>query len=65
MGINRGRRTLMELRAHPTAQLFTACPVLGASTSKGDACGINNRMDQREKLVHRYGVLQRRLSSFD
>lgn len=40
------------LRAHPT-QLFTACPVLGASTSKGGACGINNRMDQREKLVHR------------
>lgn len=38
--------------------------MLGASTSKGDAYGINNGMDQREKLVHRYGVLWRRLSSF-
>lgn len=53
------------LRACPTAQLFTPCLLLGASTSKGDAYGINNRMDQREKLVHRDGVLWRRLSSFD
>lgn len=50
------------LRACPTAQLFTPCPVLGASTGKGDAYGINNGMDQREKLVHRYGILWRRLS---